>query len=110
MACYTGANLFRGATSFGGTGYTAVSTFLALGGRFRRRRYLMQERNKLSGGSCRSAFVSSSNFEADVLPDGKTSFSLTMTCLRSGAAKNTLLIQPVSPGNPCSHEPEESDC
>ena len=35
----------------------------------------------------------------DVLPDGKTSFSLTMTCRRSGAARNTLLIQLKSHGN-----------
>jgi hypothetical protein len=69
----------------------------------------MQECNKLSGGSCRSAFVSSSNFEADVLPDGKTSFSLTMTCLRSGAARKTLLIQLLSHGNVCSHEPKEGN-
>jgi hypothetical protein len=55
MAWYTGADLFRGATSFGGTGYTTVGTLLTLGGRFGRRGDLMKEGDKLGGRSYLSA-------------------------------------------------------
>jgi hypothetical protein len=53
-------------------------------------------------------FMSVKYVEEDVLPDGKTSFSLTMTCLRSGAARKTLHIQRISPRDVCSTNPKKA--
>jgi hypothetical protein len=47
--------------------------------------------------------------EEDSLPDGKTSFSLTMTCLRKGAARNTLVNQGTHHSSNRVNEPKESD-
>lgn len=52
----------------------------------------MQKRDELSGrswmvnGGIRQLAIT----EGNLLPEGKTSFSLTMTCRRRGAARNTL--------------------